>query len=76
MTIIIQTARVVDEGTYEVGLSVMSDLDAVDLGLHTKVSSRRYPTEQEAAGAALAAAIRQSDTENQVRWYLEQPPRK
>lgn len=71
MTILIQTARVAGEGAYEVGLSVL-DLDAADMGLHTKVSTRRYPTEQEAAGAALAAVIRQSDTERHVRWYLEQ----
>jgi hypothetical protein len=71
MTILIQTARAI-EGTYEVGLSVFGDLDAADMGLHTKVSTRRYPTEQEAAGAALAAVIRQSDTEKHVRWYLEQ----
>lgn len=71
MTILIQTAHAI-EGTYEVGVSVLPDLDAADMGLHAKVSSRRYPTEQEAAGAALAAAIRQSDTEQHVRWYLEQ----
>jgi hypothetical protein len=58
MTILIQTARAI-EGTYEVGLSVFGDLDAADMGLHTKVSGRRYPTEQEAASAALAAVIRE-----------------
>ena len=59
MTIIIQTAPVAGEGTYEVGLSVLGDYDAADMQLHTKVSGRRYSTEREAAGAALAAAIRQ-----------------
>jgi hypothetical protein len=38
---------------------VFGDLDAADMGLHTKVSGRRYPTEQEAASAALAAVIRE-----------------
>jgi hypothetical protein len=59
MTIIIQTARVVDEGTYEVGVSVLGDHDAADMRLHVKVSSRRYATEREAAGAALAAVARE-----------------
>jgi hypothetical protein len=58
MTILIQTARAI-EGTYEVGVSVFPDLDAADMDMHSKVSSRRYPTEQEAAGAALAAVVRE-----------------
>ena len=62
MTILIQTAPVPGEGTYEVGLTVLGDYDAEDISQHAKVSSRRYPTELEAAGAALAAA----------RQYLEQ----
>jgi hypothetical protein len=72
MTIIIQTAPIPGEGTYKAGLSVLGDYDAADMQLHTTVGGKRYPTEQEAAGAALAAAIRQSDTETHVRRCLEQ----
>jgi len=72
MTILIQTVQVAGEGAYKAGLSVLGEYDAADLQLHTTVGGKRYPTEQEAAGAALAAAIRQSDTETHVRRYLEQ----
>lgn len=71
MTILVQTALAEGEGI-QVGISVLADYYAPDIRIHPNVSARTYPTEREAAGAALALAILKTGTLEHVLFYLEQ----